>query len=69
MVDTLEVDDPEQRFAAVRLCSDLALPERDFVRDNGSWVMRLPDNRLARLEYQLELLDHDGTRTRRMRPR
>jgi enterochelin esterase family protein len=60
MVDTLEVDDPEQRFAAVRLCSDLPLPERDFVRGNGSWVMRLPDNGLARLEYQLELLDHDG---------
>ena len=42
MVDTLEVDDPEQRFAAVRLCSDLPLPERDFVRDNGSWVCGCP---------------------------
>jgi enterochelin esterase-like enzyme len=61
MLGSLRVDDPEQRFAAVRLCSDLPLPERDFVRENGSWVMRLPDNRLARLEYQLELLDHNGT--------
>jgi enterochelin esterase family protein len=60
MLGSLHVDDPEQRFAAVRLCSDLPLPERDFVRENGSWVLRLPDNRLARLEYQLELLDHDG---------
>ena len=60
MLGSLHVDDPEQRFAAVRLCSDLPLPERDFVRENGSWVLRLPDNQLARLEYQLELLDHDG---------
>jgi enterochelin esterase family protein len=60
MLGSLHVADPEQRFAAVRLCSDLSLPKRDFVRENGSWVLRLPDNRLARLEYQLELLDHDG---------
>jgi enterochelin esterase-like enzyme len=60
MVGRLHLDDPDQRFAAVRLCSDLPLPERDFVRDNGGWVLQLPDNRLARLEYQLELLDHDG---------
>lgn len=61
MVGTLQLHDPDQRFAGVRLRSDLPLPEPDFVRENGSWVLRLPDNRLARLEYQLELLDHDGT--------
>jgi enterochelin esterase family protein len=60
MLGSLHVDDPEQRFSAVRLCSDLPLPDREFVRENGSWVLRLPDNRLARLEYKLELLDHDG---------
>jgi len=61
MVGPLHLDDPEQRFAAVRLCSDLPLPQRDFVRDNGGWVLQLPDMRVSRLEYQLELLDHDGT--------
>lgn len=61
MLGPLHVSDPEQRFSAVRLCSDLPLPDRDFVRENGSWVLRLPDNRLDRLEYQLEVLDHDGT--------
>jgi enterochelin esterase family protein len=61
MVGPLHLDDPEQRFAAVRLCSDLPLPQRDFVRDNGRWVLQLPETRVSRLEYQLELLDHDGT--------
>ena len=60
MLENLHVDDPEQRFAAVRLCSDLPLQERDFVRENGGWVLRLPETRVSRLEYQLELLDHDG---------
>jgi len=61
MLGSLHVDDPEQRFAAVRLCSDLPLPDREFVRDNGGWVLRLPETGVSRLEYQLEVLDHDGT--------
>jgi enterochelin esterase-like enzyme len=61
MVGSLRVDDPELRYAAVRLCSDLPLPDPNFVRENGGWVLRLPEVRLARLEYQLELSDHDGT--------
>jgi enterochelin esterase-like enzyme len=61
VVETLRVDDPEPRYAAVRLCSDLPLRDREFVRDNGGWVLRLPPARLARLEYQLELVDRDGT--------
>lgn len=61
MIGSLRVDDPEPRYAAVRLCSDLALCERDFVRENGGWVLHLPRTCLARLEYQLELLEHDGT--------
>lgn len=62
MLDTLRLDDPELRTAkAVRLCSDLRLPRRDFARENGAWVLRLPPRlRLARLEYQLEVLDADG---------
>lgn len=61
MVATLRVDDPEPRYAAVRLCSDLPLRDRDFVRDDGGWVLRLPPTRLTRLEYRLELVDRDGT--------
>lgn len=61
MVGSLRVDDPEPRYAAVRLCSDLPLREPAFVRDNGAWVLRLPQLRLERLEYQLELSCHDGT--------
>ncbi|MGZ6565281.1 MAG: alpha/beta hydrolase [Solirubrobacteraceae bacterium] len=61
MVGSLWLEDAELRYAAVRLCSDLPLRERDFLRENGRWVFRLPRARLARLEYQLELFDHDGT--------
>jgi enterochelin esterase-like enzyme len=60
VVGPLRLEDPEPRYAAVRLCSDLPLPNPDFVRDNGAWVLNLPPARLARLEYQLELLDRDG---------
>src|SRR3954449_9541016 len=61
VVPSLRLDDPEPRFAAVRLCSDLPLAARDFAREDGSWVLTLPAARLERLEYQLELLDHDGS--------
>jgi enterochelin esterase-like enzyme len=60
MVDTLRVDDPEGQYAAIRLCSDLHLESRDFVRENGAWVLKLPAARIARLEYELETVDHDG---------
>lgn len=60
VVGSLRVDDPEPRFAAVRLCSDLPLSDREFVRDDGGWVLHLPQLRLARLEYQLEVRDLDG---------
>jgi enterochelin esterase family protein len=61
MLGSLYVEDPEQRFAAVRLCSDLPLHERDFIRENGGWVLQLPETLVSRLEYELELVDHDGT--------
>jgi enterochelin esterase-like enzyme len=61
VVGSLRVEDPEPRYAAVRLRSDLPLGEPDFLRDDGGWVLHLPHARLARLEYHLELLGHDGT--------
>jgi enterochelin esterase-like enzyme len=60
VLGSLRVDDPEERYAAVRLCSDLPLADPAFVRENDGWVLQLPENGLARLEYQLELSDHDG---------
>ena len=60
MLGTLRFQDPDERYAAVRLCSDLPLKEREFARENGGWVLHLPETGLARLEYQLELLDRDG---------
>lgn len=60
MVGPLRLDDPEPRYAAVRLCSDLPLADRDFTREDGGWVLHLPAGRLERLEYQLELVDDDG---------
>lgn len=59
-VASLRVDDPSGQYAAVRLCSDLHLDSREFTRENGGWVLRLPEARIARLEYQLETVDHDG---------
>ena len=50
MFASLRVEDPEQRLAAVRLCSDLPLADPEFVRDNGGWVLELPPTGLARLE-------------------
>jgi enterochelin esterase-like enzyme len=60
MVGSLRLDDPELRYESVRLCSDLPLDERQFVRENGSWVLDLDDRRVDRLEYQLELSTVDG---------
>jgi enterochelin esterase-like enzyme len=60
MVGSLRVDDPDGDFASVRLCSDLPLPSRDFVRENGAWVLKLPAASIARLEYELETVNHDG---------
>jgi enterochelin esterase family protein len=57
----LRLDDPDQRYAAVRLRSDLGLREPEFDREDGGWVLRLPPMLLERLEYQLEVSYHDGT--------
>jgi enterochelin esterase-like enzyme len=60
VLGTLRVDDPEERLAGIRILSDLPLSDSEFVRADGGWVLELPETGLARLEYQLELSDHDG---------
>jgi enterochelin esterase-like enzyme len=56
---TFRFADPDGRYAAVRLCSDLHVP-REFTRADDGWVLEV-DAPLARLEYQLELENADGT--------
>jgi enterochelin esterase-like enzyme len=56
---TFRFADPDGRYAAVRLCSDLHGP-RDFARDGDGWVLEI-DPPIARLEYQLELEHPDGS--------
>jgi enterochelin esterase-like enzyme len=59
---TLRLADPESRYAAVRLCSDLPLSdrERSFARDGDEWVLEIDPPGIARLEYHVEVTDHDG---------
>ena len=46
----------------MRLCSDLPLSEarRAYARHNGEWRLELAPPPVARLEYELEVVDHDG---------
>jgi enterochelin esterase-like enzyme len=53
----LRFADPEERYAAVRLCSDL--PPAEFERHGDEWRLDL-DAPVARLEYELELVHPDG---------
>jgi enterochelin esterase-like enzyme len=54
--------DPEGRYAAVRLCSDLPLSddERSFARDGGDWVLEIDTPAIQRLEYHVEVTEPDG---------
>jgi enterochelin esterase family protein len=58
----LRIADPEGRYSAVRLASDLHLSdaERSFARIEGEWVLDLRPADVQRLEYQLELVDAGG---------
>jgi enterochelin esterase-like enzyme len=58
----LRLADPHERYAAVRLCSDLPLSEgrRAYARYDGEWRLRLATPPVARLEYQLEVVHRDG---------
>jgi enterochelin esterase family protein len=62
----LRFPDPDERYAAVRLCSDLPLPDarRTYARRNGEWRLELAPPPVARLEYELELTDRDGNSQR-----
>ena len=59
---TFRLADPEGRYAAVRLCSDLPLSdrERSFARHGDDWVLEIDPPAVARLEYHLEVTDADG---------
>ena len=59
---TFRLADPEGRYTAVRLCSDLPLTdrERSFARDGDEWVLEIDPPPVARLEYELELIGEDG---------
>lgn len=61
---SLHIDDPDETYTAVRLCSDLELPpgRREFARDDARWVLRLGDLPLKRLEYLIEIEHADGGR-------
>jgi enterochelin esterase family protein len=54
--------DPEERYAAVRLRSDL--PVLEFERTGEDWTLDLGGEPLERLEYELELLHADGSSER-----
>jgi enterochelin esterase-like enzyme len=58
----LRLADPDRRYSAVRLHSDLPLTEaeRSFSRVNGEWVLDLHPRDVRRLEYQLELVGAGG---------
>jgi enterochelin esterase-like enzyme len=59
----LRVADPDRRYTAVRLSSDLPLSEaeRSFARRDGEWVLDLRPPDVQRLEYQLELVGPGGS--------
>jgi enterochelin esterase family protein len=59
---TFRLADPERRYAAVRLCSDLPLSdrERSYAREGDAWVLELEPRAIERLEYHVEVIDHDG---------
>jgi enterochelin esterase family protein len=59
----LRVADPDRRYTAVRLASDLPLTEaeRSFARRDGEWVLDVRPPGVQRLEYQLELVGPGGS--------
>jgi enterochelin esterase-like enzyme len=62
----LRLPDPDARYTAVRLCSDL--PPREFARNNGEWRLQLKNPPIQRLEYQLEVVRDDGGTERLLDP-
>jgi enterochelin esterase-like enzyme len=66
----LRLADPDERYAAVRLCSDWPPSEgrRTYARHNGEWRLTLAPPPVARLEYQLEVVHRDGRSERLLDP-
>jgi enterochelin esterase-like enzyme len=58
----LRLADPEDRYAAVRLHSDL--PALEYERAGEDWTLDLGGAPVARLEYELELVHADGASER-----
>jgi enterochelin esterase family protein len=60
---TFRLADPEGRYAAVRLCSDLPLTDeqRSYARDGDEWILELEPSAVARLEYHVEVTELDGS--------
>ena len=58
----LRLADPDERYAAVRLRSELPLPADRcaYARHNGEWRLELALPPVARLEYELEVVHRDG---------
>jgi enterochelin esterase-like enzyme len=58
----LRLADPDERYTAVRLCSDLPLSDaaREYARRDGEWRLELDPPPVARLEYELEVDHRDG---------
>jgi enterochelin esterase family protein len=54
----LRLADPDERYTAVRLLSDLAALE--YERSGEEWTLDLGGAQVARLEYELELVRPDG---------
>jgi enterochelin esterase-like enzyme len=56
------VADPDHRFAGLTLECDAVVKGagRSFSRRDGRWELRIPRPSLARLEYQLGIVDHHG---------
>jgi enterochelin esterase family protein len=62
MTVALRLEDPDERFSAVRLASDLHLSEaqRSVARNGDGWVLDLELPDVLRLEYKLEVEHPDG---------
>src|SRR5829696_931890 len=58
----LRLADPDGRFIAVRLASDLPLSheQRSFARNGDGWRLELELPEILRLEYKLEVEHADG---------
>jgi enterochelin esterase-like enzyme len=58
----LRLPDPDERYTAVRLRSDLPLSDgrSAYSRHNGEWRLELAPPPVARLEYELEVVHRDG---------